>query len=171
MANTYFLIASTTLTTNTASVVFSSIPATYTDLKLVTVIRSNENFDYYNLIFNTTQNTSFSSLWSFSNGSTVSSGTRSDGNISATSNNSPYASNTFAVAEVYIPNYLDSQNKKFSAEQAQENTASNPVFMQITSNNWANTASINRLEIVAGDGGTKRFVSGSKFFLYGISNA
>lgn len=170
MANTYLLIGSTTLTSTTASVVFSSIPSTYTDLKLVVVLRSNENFDYLNLILNTTQNTGFSSMWGMWSGSAASSATRSDGNISATSNNSVYTANTFGIGEIYIPNYADGYTKKFSSEGAQEQASLTSVFQQFISNNWNSTAAINRIEVVAGDGGTKRFMNGSKLFLYGIKN-
>lgn len=43
MATTYAPIATTTLATNASSIVFSSIPATYTDLRIVLVCKTDSN--------------------------------------------------------------------------------------------------------------------------------
>ena len=52
MATTYTLISSTVLTSTEASVTFSSIPATYTDLRVVLVSTIQTAADYIEITFN-----------------------------------------------------------------------------------------------------------------------
>ena len=81
MATTYQAIASQVLASTAASVTFSSIPGTYTDLKLVFSMRSNASnfFDYPYLAFNGDSSTNYSSLYLRGDGSTVSSSASATG--------------------------------------------------------------------------------------------
>jgi len=170
MANTYTLISSNILSSSAASVTFSSIPATYTDLVLKVSARSNGSS--YTLVgkFNgTTAN--YSATFLQSNGSTVSS---SAGSAQAAAylyggvNLSTTTANTFASAEIYIPSYLSSANKPYSTFAANETNAS-AADMFAHANLWSNTSAITSIEFSLTGG--NNFVSGSSFYLYGIKNS
>lgn len=173
MANTYTLINSTTLSTTTASVTFSSIPATYDDLVLSV---SSRNASTSTIIgaATFTFNGSTGSLYSITkligDGSTASSSRRS----SITSDefyypgsNASMSSNTFGSVEIYIPSYRASQNKPFSTFGVVENNSATAGNSEIDA--WANlyrdTAAISSLSI------SGNFASGSTFWLYGIKNS
>ncbi len=172
MANTYTLIASNTLSTTAASVTFSSIPATYTDLVLKFLVRSDESgATRSNIIMKingTTANYSYTRL--IGNGSTasssrVSSGAEFDlGDISGAAG----TSNTFTSGELYIPSYTASQNKPISSFLAQENNTTS-AFIRPYANLWSNTSAITSLAFTVNGG--FNFVTGSTFWLYGIKNS
>jgi hypothetical protein len=172
MANTYTLISSNVLTSSAASVTFSAIPATFTDLVVSLSARSDEagqaRSDIRFTINGTTANYSYTRL--IGNGSTVtssriSSSTRFDfGEISAATG----TSDTFASGEIYIPSYLATQNKAISTFVAQENNTSS-AFIRPYANLWNDTAAITSLAFAIAGG--FNFVSGSSFYLYGVKNS
>jgi hypothetical protein len=172
MATAWTKINSFTATSDTTGTTFSSIPGTYTDLLLVSSVRGNENYDYIALSFNGSA-ADFNSRWIFGQPGTVASGTRSDSNISSTVANSTYPSTIFATNHLYIPNYTNTSfNKCFLWNAGQGNN--NPTYdsyNQLGAGQWSQTAAITSITITAGDGGTKRFVAGSTFYLYGIKNS
>ena len=167
---TYTLISSNVLTTTAASVTFSAIPATYTDLVVRVSARSDRanTQDDIRITFNSTT-TNYSYTYLRGNGSAVvSSSVNSDpwtwfGNIDAAN----ATSGTFSNGELYIPSYTVSQNKPASAIMAMEDNATT-AFMTANANLWRNTAAISSINFALGFG---NFVSGSSFYLYGISNA
>ena len=75
MANTYTLISSNTLTSSAASVTFSSIPATYTDLVLRISARSDRvsTTDRLRLTFNSDTATNYSNITLVGDGAAASS--------------------------------------------------------------------------------------------------
>ena len=174
MAATYIPIASTTLTTSTASVTFSAIPQTYTDLVLRLSFRTDVA-DTAEFQAKLKLNGSTAAIFSYTrldgNGSTASSG-RLSNTVNGRSGDGTQASNTsntFGSSELYLPNYTASQNKPMSIFGVQETNAtasSIRVYAQL----WSSTAAISSMEINASDFGAN-FVSNSTFHLYGISNA
>jgi hypothetical protein len=169
MPSTYTLISSNVLSTSAASVTFSAIPSTYTDL----VIRFSARIDraVTDSTMQVTTNVSGS----------VYSGTRLRGNGSSTStalqaassweqntiNAGTSASNTFTSGELYFPNYLSSTNKPVSYSAAMEDnstTAYTDAIAQLLSSTTAISS------ITFGAYGYN-FVSGSSFYLYGIKNS
>ncbi len=173
MANTYTLIASNTLSSSAASVTFSSIPSTYTDLVLKISARttSTGTQDTFAMQFNNTT-ANYSIIYIEGTGSSVSSGglfnatTRTD--VTVTGNGS--TSNTFSNIEIYIPSYTVSQNKPSSVFSVNERNASSAI-MQVTANLWRNTATISSIKLDALTYSGYNFVSDSSFFLYGIKNS
>lgn len=173
MANTYTLISSNVLTSNTASVTFSSIPATYTDLVLRMSVRttSTGNQDTFALQFNSTT-TNYSINYLEGTGTSVSAGglfnatTRTD--INVTGNGA--TADTFSNIELYIPSYLASQHKPSSVFSVNERNAS-AAIMQVTANLWRNTAAITTIKLDALTYSGYNFTSGSSFYLYGIKNS
>ena len=169
MATTYELIASNTLSSSAASVTFSAIPNTFTDLVLKTSVRSTRSDrvtrNFY-LQFNGDTSSNYS--WTFvSNGgsSRGSSSTFSDiGYIPA----GLTTANTFGSGDLYIPNYTVSQNKPFSSVDTSENNSSSDWYIRATANLWRNTAAITSILIYPE---SDSMASGSSFFLYGIKNS
>jgi len=74
MAATYTPIASITLSANTPSVTFSSIPQTYTDLVLVLSLVSSSTASYTNLRINSDSGSNYSRTYLLGTGSSAISG-------------------------------------------------------------------------------------------------
>jgi hypothetical protein len=171
MPATYTLISSNVLSSSAASVTFSSIPATYTDLVIRCSGRSDSSFsavlDLY-LSFNgstatysRTQIRGYGSTADSSNGSGSSYWTLSG--VSGT----PATSNTFGSVEIYIPSYTVSQNKPIQVNSVIENNSSTVNRILGIAGLVNITAAVSSVKLET-DG---NFVSGSSFYLYGISNA
>jgi hypothetical protein len=167
MPSTYTLISSNVLTSSAASVTFSSIPSTYTDLVLRCSTRATGYSNLINYYFNgNTSNTSFTSL--FGNGSIVnySNSTGSYGIVGPNSRIDATA-NTFSSSEIYIPNYAGSTKKPVSSFGVSEsNTASGITTpIRLTANLTDDTTAITTIDLIAS------FDTGSSFYLYGIKNS
>ena len=173
MANTYTLISSNTLSSSAASVTFSSIPSTYTDLVLRVSARTDESAVKTTMkvnINNDTTSGNYSSTTLYTqNGTTVT----SIRNNTATYLYPYYAdgatatSNTFNSFELYIPSYTASQKKPLSASIAREDNTT-AVDLGVVANLWQGTAAVSSLQL---DANGTNFVSGSSFYLYGIKNS
>ena len=170
---TYTLISSNVLSSSAASVTFSSIPATYTDLVLRASVRSDAaaTVKETEIIFNadTATNYSFTNLLGLgSNGSASQQfGTLAygwTGKIAADSS----TANTFANVEIYIPSYTASQNKQISSNNINENNNSIVEATAAVAVLCRNSAAITSILFYPR---ASNFVSGSSFYLYGISNA
>ena len=169
MPATYTLISSNVLTTTAASITFSSIPATYTDLVLKCSTRlTGTSGTTLSLQLNsdTTANKSFTQIRG--DGATAASNrsTAETNFYIGFQNSSSTTANTFTNAEVYIPNYAGSVNKVASSFSAQESNATT-AYLYATANLWSATTVISGLTITSA--GT--FAIDSSFYLYGISNA
>lgn len=170
MASTYTLISSNVLSSSAASVTFSSIPSTYTDLVLKVSARGTGNGNNIGLRFNGVSTGQYSRIYLMGDGATASSSigsSETSADMRAGYNPASATASTFSNAEIYIPSYQASQNKPLGSFNANEN---NGTTAQIAANAnlWSNTASITSLEILIGTGS---FVSGSSFYLYGIKNS
>jgi hypothetical protein len=172
MANTYTLIEAQTLASSAASVTFSSIPATYTDLVIRASIRtdqSNATASFYTR-FNGSSATNYSrtSLYT-TNASTAASFRESNvnGMEYGVANGDTATSNTFANFEIYIPSYTASQNKPSSAFGVAENNATSPIFIQVSAGLRSVTDAITSIELVP----SGNWLTTSSFYLYGIKNS
>lgn len=170
MAATYIPIASTTLSSSTASVTFSSIPATYTDLVLRCSARSNRASNILdNMLYEFNSSTSnFSATRLLGDGSNATSNLVTTNVSQIRLNASNSTSNTFTSFELYIPSYTASQNKPFSSFSALENNATEAHLAGIASL-WSNTAAITSIKLSPQNGTS--FLSDSTFHLYGIKNS
>jgi hypothetical protein len=148
-----------------ASIDFSSIPSTYTDLCLKLSLRSSGAVgdEIFGLTFN---NTAGSITSRFLYGQGVSAASLSNVYF-AQANGSTSTSSTFGNAEIYIPNYAGSTNKSISNDGVSENNATSAVAA-FTAALWSQTAAINRITITPNSGS---FVQYSTAYLYGVSNA
>ena len=174
MANTYSLISSNVLSASAASVTFSAIPSTYTDLVLRISARTTRSATYdfvtFRLNADTATNYSYTYLVGTSTIADTSSGSSSTRLFDPYVNADTATNNTFGSAEIYIPSYVASQNKPISFFSVTENNASTNLsaLVQTTAGLWRNTSAVNEIAMTAGVGS---FVSGSSFYLYGIKNS
>ena len=171
MATTYTLISSNVLSSSAASVTFSSIPATYTDLVLRISARSDNASvnDGLNMTFNGVGGTSYSRVMLRGNGtdatSVIASSTSSFQSVPNGIVGNIATSNTFGSIEIYVPSYLVSQNKPISYFGAGEENATT-AFMGVYAGLFSNTSAVSSI-ICSPINGTN-FLSTSSFYLYGI---
>lgn len=172
MANTYTLISSNTLSASAASVTFSSIPSTYTDLVLKCSVRTTQAAVKSNIkyTFNGVSGTSYSSTSLNGDGATATSTAAvNDSNNLANfgAAGSTATTNTFGNTEIYIPSYLASQKKPSNAMAASETNATS-AFMSANANLFNDTTAISSITFTPSGGS---FDTGSSFYLYGIKNS
>jgi hypothetical protein len=169
MAVTHKLIASYTIPSDTAGYTFSSIPATYTDLKLMWSTRITAGTTMI-VVFNGV-NSGYQYRSFFNVGNTGGSADTYGGN-QTTSLPLQYFFNSgtiFNSGAMYITNYASATPKSIWTDNVRPNTASTTDYSNVPmSHNWSNTATISSIRIGDGDG---NLVAGSKFQLYGISNS
>ena len=170
MANTYVKIASVTVGAGgAASMAFSSITSTYTDLIVKLSARTDRagiSQDVVGIAFNGLT-TNLSMRYLQGDGTTASSAssasyiwTRADA-LTATAS-------TFGNAEFYIPNYAGSTNKSLSVDGVSENNATE-AYANIVAGLWSNTAAITSIQLTSVN--TANFVQYSTATLYGISKS
>ena len=174
MANTYTLIQAQTLASAAASVTFSSIPATYTDLVVRISTRTDNGAvnDGIILTINSTAGTAYSKTTLLGNGATATSNRSTSTNAFGTSPNgatgSTATASTFGSIDIYVPSYTVSQNKPFGYFGAGETNATT-AYMGAIAGLWSNTATVSQLDLTPNSG--INFVQYSSFYLYGIKNS
>lgn len=170
MPSTYTPINSTTLTTDTSSVTFSSIPATYTDL--IAVIQSrvaSATIDYFSVRFNgdTGSNYSFTFMAQASNGRFANLTQQIVG--WSTSN----AQNSSSLAPIIVQIMDYSNTTTFKTSLSRSGTYSmGRVDVQV--NLWRSTSAINSIAFAtwgAGTFGANNMRAGTTITLYGIKAA
>ncbi len=173
MPSSRILIASNTLGSSAASVTFSNIPQTYTDLVLK--ISSRETPASTTTTFFINYNNDSSAIYSdtiiSANGTSALSNRNSaggsTGNEIGVDSAANATANTFGNNEIYIPNYTGSARKVTSGfGVAESNTASGTRFIQATASQYQGTSAITRIDILGAN-----FASGSTFWLYGLKNS
>lgn len=169
MAATYEPIATTTLGSAAATITFSSIPATYTDLRLVIIGTATTNGDYAQLRFNSDTATNYASAKLIGNGTTASSG----GNYAVTGmdfwgfSGTTGISNTIpSMGTADIFSYAGFTNKTVLMSNAIDKNGSGAVSRQ--TGMWRGTSQINTIDIV---NRLSTFAAGTTATLYGIKKA
>lgn len=165
MANTFVLIQAQTVSSAVASVTFSSIPNTYTDLKLIMSVRYSGTGDsriYGN--FNSAGYNAVSRLLYGFGGGTVGSTGYSAGEIAFALDSSAETASIFGSADIYITHYTSSNNKLINSDGAHENNATANAMGWMGAI-WSSSATINSIELKPASG---NWVQYSSFYLYGI---
>jgi hypothetical protein len=149
-----------------ASIDFSSIPSTYTDLvlKVSGRLTAAVDFGFLNIAFNGST-ASFTSRIIQGDGSSAVSASLT--NFTGLVNGTSTTSNTFNNVDIYIPNYAGSTNKSFSSDSVAENNAT-AARNTLIAGLWANTASINQITLTSASGNFAQYSSAT---LYGIKKA
>jgi len=176
MANTYTLIEARTLSSSTASITFSAIPQTYTDIKVVYSLRTNLSggpfyFDDLAVRLNGDTGSNYSRLTLRAReGSVASNKTSPTTFMDIYAGDAANAtSNTFSNGEFYIPNYTGSNYKSLSCDGASEHNSANDVQLGFAAGLWSNSAAVTSLIIYSQN--SSDFVQYSTAYLYGIKNS
>ena len=171
MAATMIPIQSITLTGSAASVTFTGIPQTYTDLVVRMSIRDNSSY-YANILFavlSGDSGTNYSQTRLYAADNVAASGRRSSTAgmiIEDAAEGSTNTANTLSSVEMIIPNYTGSGYKPLAITSAVEtNTASTNYMLTAQAGLWRNSAAVSSIMLYPS---SANFVSGSTFHLYGI---
>lgn len=166
----YNLIATTTVGSGGASTIdFTSIPQTYTDLKIVLSARTTNaaTRDFLYLKFNSSS-TGWNERRIYGNGSganTFASSTSFVGYL----NGANATSSVFGSLEIHIPNYASATQKALFCDAVSENNATES-WLSLGAILWANTAAITSITLYLPDTSAS-FVQYSSASLYGIKNS
>lgn len=174
MAVTYKLIQTITVGAGgAASIDFTSIPQTYTDLVILITGRTNQAATISNLLlqFNGDTAANYNSYDMWGNGSAVQNDTALSaayiyagpvlsGSVSSTS--------IFGNAAAYIPNYTGSTSKPVSIDGVTEDN-STTRYTVFHAGRWSGTAAITSIKIFSG--GSANLVQYSSASLYGIKKS
>lgn len=169
------LIASNTLTGSTASVTFSNIPQTYTDLILRASVRTDASAVWGDVATRPTSGTTNDFSWTYllGNGATASSSKTASGSDAQfannyTANGNTATSNSFGSLEMYIPNYTSSSAKPISVFGVTETNATT-AYIILYAELFNRTNAITSLFMFPNQ--SSNFLTGSSFFLYGLVNS
>lgn len=171
MPDTFIKIASVTVGSGGASnITFSSIPSTYTDLFIALSSRNDSASVAVLLQLNGDTGNNYSWRRIQGTGSAVSSSSGSsvayvDGAISSGSTDT---ASTFGSTQIYIPNYLLSQNKSISIDSVSENNGTT-AYSRLTAGLWSSSSAITSVKVYPDASGN--FVQYSTATLYGIKNS
>jgi hypothetical protein len=169
MANTYEAIATVTVGSGGAATMeFTSIPQTYTDLVVKYSGRLAANVDSTTKITFNGNTANYSNIVLYGNGSAPFSFTNTPGYAyGGLVNNSANTANTFSNAEIYISNYTSSNNKAISLDTVQE-TNGTEAYAMLSASLWSNSSAITSITL---DPINADFAQYSTATLYGIKNS
>jgi hypothetical protein len=154
---TYTPLATVTLGGSAATVTFSSIPATYRDLILVTEnTRSTSTNTRARFNSDTGSNYSYVTMTGDSSGAASSAATTNAVIICPTTTGTQ-------LGILQIMDYSATNKHKTALSRASTGT----VEVTALANRWANTAAITSIQVLTGAG---TFQTGSTFSLYGIAS-
>ena len=166
MANTFSKIASVSVGLLGASTVdFTSIPQTYTDLVLKFSNRASgaSAGTGFLLTFNGSSS-NYSRRIIFGEAGLTGSNTASDASVGVL-NGSPETSNSFASAEIYIPNYTGSSLKSRASESVMAGNVSGGIYLIFYGSLWADTSAITSMTLTPNAGSWVQYTTAT---LYGI---
>jgi hypothetical protein len=172
MANTFIKLSTTTVgASSVAEIIFSSIPQTYTDLKILLSARSTQGNVYGGGALQFNGDTASNYRWRR---------LRADGSIVASDNSTSAASITnwdvtganatasvFSNIQLYIPNYTSANQKSVSVEYVGENNATE-AHMGIIAGLWTGTAAVTSIKLYSAGGNLVQYSTAT---LYGIKSS
>jgi hypothetical protein len=168
MPNTYKKIASVVVGSGGSSAInFTSIPQTFTDLKIVISSRDNRSgavANGINLSFNSST-LNFTSKVLYGTGSTTSS--YSPARYGGTSVSAGATSSVFASTEIYIPNYTSANYKSYNVESVVENNATES-YQYLGAGLWSDNSAITSITLNVDVSAS--FVQHTTATLYGIGD-
>ncbi len=165
MPITYDNIATTTLGSATSTITFSSIPSTYTDLRIVLVGSLSGGGNWGNLRFNSDSGSNYSVTILRGNGSAASSARQSNATEilyqwQATSSSSDLVFHSFDIFS-----YAGSTNKTVLFSLSQDANGGGDVERNVGL--WRSTAAITSVNLIS----SSTWNIGTTATLYGIKNA
>jgi hypothetical protein len=161
MPATYEPIQTYTLSANTSSITFSSIPGTYTDLVLIANSGQVTADGFYGIRFNGDSNTNYSNTQILGNASTIISNSNNSTNIGYV-----HSTNEGSVEDTLVINIPNYQNTNvFKNILSRSNSKSYRVVLSLSM--WRSKSAITSVTLSGGS----NLLSGSTFTLYGIKAA
>jgi len=168
MAITYEPIATSTLGTAAASITFSSIASSWTDIRVViSAVAVDANSAAITLEFNGDAAGNYSNTNVEGNGTAASSGSTTNISGIYSASTAQNAANGMFFVEANIFSYAGSKNKTVLI--ASSDDANGTGIVSRIAGLWRNTAAINSIKINKAFGGN--FGVGTTATLYGIKNA
>jgi len=169
MAATYEAIATVTVGSGgAASIEFTSIPGTYTDLQILLSGRSTSVNPQENLMIELNgSSANFTRRALEGDGVTTPYSYSGSTGLIAYTNGDGATASTFGNASIYIPNYAGSNYKSISTDAVEETNAST-AYMQLTAVLWSDTAAITSIKLKPA---ANNFMQYSSATLYGIKNS
>jgi hypothetical protein len=161
MAATFEPIATTTLSSTASSITFSSIPGTYTDLRLVLVGKNGVGSNTTRLRFNSDTGTNYSRTYLEGDGSAAASSRNTSGTSILVGDNRT----TIGLQTMDIFSYAGSTNKTVLCSTANDTNGAGTV--NVTVGLWRNTNAITSIELSLAD----PFSIGTVATVYGILKA
>ena len=147
-----------------SSIDFNGVPNTFTDLYIVTSLRTSDGYPDTGVLVQLNGSTSsYSRRTLYGTGSAAVSSTGSD--IAFFSPAATATANTFGNTSIYIPNYAGATNKSVSVDTVNENNAGYSL-MAITAGLWSNTAAVTSVRLTSATSST--LLQGSTASLYGV---
>jgi hypothetical protein len=157
-------IATNTLTANSGTVTFSSIPQGYTDLILITNSKTTSGGNL-TMQLNSDTGTNYSMTEVYGDGSTAASNRNtSQTSMSIARYGNPDTANFNSVSISHIMNYANSTTYKTVLTRA--SNANTGQGADLTVCLWRSTAAVTTISVSSGT-----FVIGSTFTLYGVKAA
>jgi hypothetical protein len=161
MTATYEKIATTTLSSAQATVDFTSISGSYTDLILIMQVTTSSGGNYSRIRFNSDTGSNYSFTRVSGTGSSATS-SRGSNQTYIEIDNESFVNTTIANRILQIQNY--SNTTTFKTVLGRNNNSSNGTGA--TAGLWRSTSAITSISVFLEASGT--FNSGSTFTLYGI---
>ena len=168
MATTYDPIATTTLGSAASSITFSSIPSTYTDLRLVVVGIASSGVAMC-MRFNSDSATNYSQTYLYGDGSTAASGRNTSLtriNLTQVTNFGQNALPQMVTADIF--SYAGSTYKTCLTTEAADGNGA--TFQSVVSlvGLWRSTSAINNIYLY--NDGSGSYAAGTTATLYGIKS-
>jgi hypothetical protein len=169
MPLTYEPIATTTLGSDTSVITFNSIPGTYTDLKLVLILRTTFSSNRCQITLNNDTSTNYSRTLLFGTGTSASTSLSSTGpnwNMGQNFLLPTPGSGIWNFQTFDIFNYAGSTFKTALSTYNEDENGSGEIDMQV--NLYRSTSAITRIDATPS---VNPFTTGSSATLYGIKAA
>ena len=167
---TYNLIATITVGSGgSASIDFADIPQIYTDLLLVSSLRTSAAVNYQTnrmTINGSSSNMTVKNVYGA--GGSVGSAGITTYLLAGYTLGSSATANTFSSHNMYIPNYSNSVYKSFNSESAAANNSGTNYVLDFSGGLWSQTAAITSIQLTTENGNFMQYSSAS---LYGIKNS
>jgi len=160
--STEVAIATTTLGSATSTITFSSIPSTYTDLRLVLVGTDTGAGNSWRLTFNNDGATNYSQTELYGNGTSAASSRRTTvsdiivNDVTGASTTIP----TFTALDIF--SYAGSTNKTITINAAEDQNGSGNIFNAVGL--WRSTSAITTIKFTTAG----QFKIGTTATIYGI---
>lgn len=162
MPATYDSIATSTVSSNTTTITFSSIPQTYTDLVLICNFKNTTSVDMF-IKFNNISTSIYSDTHLYGiTGNVVGNYRQTSASLGLLDLGANGMGTALGTTIINLMNY--SNTDKFKTYLSR--TAFTSIHTGATSGLWRSTAAINQIDIIASSSNT--IATGGVFSLYGI---